>query len=63
MTEYENFKKTFNSFKKTQKKIDKCKNLNNKLWKCIEKKGDIYNCGNDYYYFINCIKTLNKSFI
>ena len=55
MSEYKNFKKTFNAFRITQKQIDKCKPINNKLWDCIEKNRNIYNCGSVYYYFINCM--------
>jgi|UniRef100_A0A6C0EGD2 hypothetical protein len=55
MCEYKNFKKKFKTFQIKQKQIDKCKTLNNQLWKCIEKNKYIYNCGSEYYYFIKCI--------
>ena len=57
---YNNFILEYNTFQKTQKRIDKCKTINNKLWECIDKKNDIYNCGKEYYYFINCINSIDN---
>jgi len=58
--DYKFFLLEYKNYIKIQTKIDECKTLNNTLWKCIDKKNDIYNCGKEYYYFIKCFHSINS---
>ena len=41
-------------------KVDECKQLNKKLWDCIETNNNkVMNCGEYYYNFIKCFNKID----